>query len=238
MATIRKPILLGMIICTLLQLSPVSIHVYKFSGNTWSSTSYPVDTQIMPPLTRADLDGDGQLDILVHENNQTNIVSNGLVVWKSPSDWQVIQALISDLNLDGKHEVTLLIRRPFRPWPVDRWLPYGGRISDFQDSSGQGCHIILIGWMDGRYKEIWAGSSMSQPALAIGAADFNQDGRVEMVTLEGAYNDTNSSTGNAIKLWEWNGFGFSLLSTLTGEFDNFKIIQSPTNQNTTLILVH
>ena len=222
----------------MLQLSPIRVSAYRVSEEAWQSTPFSTDALYMLPLTQADLDGDGVPEKISIINDQVFLATNGQIVWESPSDWHVIQALISDLDHDGHPEFTLLIRRPFQSWPVDQWLPYGGRIADFQDASGMSNHIILIGWRDGRYKEIWAGSSMSQPALAIDVADLDQDGQVELVTMEGIYDDQSFFPGKAIKLWEWNGFGFSLLSSLPGKFNNFMIFTSPSELNSTSIIAY
>jgi len=227
-----------MIIFSLLQLSPIRVQSYNIIDEVWQPTSLRADAEIILPLTQADLDDNGIPEEVIIDNGHASLKTNGITVWKSPSDWQVKQAVMSDLNQDGQAELTLLVQRPYRPWPVDQWLPYGGRIADFQDSSGMSCHIILIGWKEGRYKEIWAGSSMSQPALVIGAADLNQDGRAELITMEGTYNHKSIFPGKAIKLWEWNGFGFSLLSSLPGEFNNFMIFKSPSNHKATSIIVY
>jgi len=234
----RKSILLAILFCSLFQLSPIRVKAYRIVDETWLPIQFDSDVKLVTPATQADLDGNGILEKVILKNGHASLKTNGITVWESPPDWQVKQALISDLNHDDQAELTLLIQRPYRPWPVDQWLPYGGRIADFQDSSGMSCHIILIGWKDGRYKEIWAGSSMSQPALVIGVADLNQDGRVELITMEGTYNDKSIFPGKAFKLWEWNGFGFSLLSSLPGEFNNFMIFKSQSEHNTTSIIAY
>lgn len=234
----RKFFLYVLIFCSLLQLSPVQVQAYQIIEEEWQPAPFRADVEIILPLTQADLDGNGISEKVIIDNGHVSLKTNGITVWESPSDWQVNQALMSDLNQDDQSELTLLIQRPYKPWPVDQWLPYGGRIAKFQDSSGMSCHIILIGWKDGRYKEIWAGSSLSQPALAIGSADLNQDGRIELVTMEGTYNNKRIFPGKAIKLWEWNGFGFSLLSSLAGEFNNFMIFKSPSEYNITSIIAY
>ena len=231
----RKLLILVIASCTLLLISPIKVQEYQFPQNTWTSITLNSNHQIILPILESDLNGDGSLENLIQNGDQIRIETNGSIAWQSPQDWQVKQALISDINWDGELEVILLVRRPYQPWPVDRWLPYGGRISSFQDTSGYSCHIILIGWTQGEYKEVWAGSGMSQPALEIGAADVNQDGRIELVTLEGSYTDTSYSKGNAIKLWSWNGFGFSLLHEIPGNFSYFQIIQSINTNKKTLI---
>jgi hypothetical protein len=234
----RKIILIGVLLGSLLQLSPIRVNTYQIADGIWQPIQFRPDVELVKPVTRADLDGNGIPEVISLDNGIARLKTNGMTVWESPPGWQVKQALISDLDQDDKPELTLLIQRPYQPWPVDQWLPYGGRIADFQDPSGMSSHIILIGWKDGRYKEVWAGSSLSQPALVIAAADLNQDGRTELVTMEGTYNTKKIFPGKAIKLWEWNGFGFSLLSSLPGEFNNFMIFKSRSEFNAPSIIAY
>jgi hypothetical protein len=234
----RKTILIGVMFCSLIQLSPIRVQGYRLFNEAWLVTPFSADAEIIEPVTKADLDENGISESIKIVNAQGILESNGKTVWESPVEWQVVQALISDLNGDGQAELTLLVQRPYQPWPVDEWLPYGGRIKEFQDTSGMSCHIILIGWKKGRYREMWAGSSMSQPALRIGTADLNQDGRTELITMEGTYNNKDIFPGNAIKVWEWNGFGFSLLSSLPGDFNNFLIFKSVSEENTPYIIAY
>lgn len=238
MGTIRKSIIYGLIFCSLLQISPVRVSAYRYSDGEWQPVPFSADTRILLPVMNADLDGNGLNEEVNIENGHANLTTTGTTVWESPTDWQVKQVLISDLNQDGRAELILLIDRPYKPWPVDQWLPYGGRIEYFQDANGMSSHIILIGWKEGRYREAWAGSSMSQPALEIGTADLNQDGRVELVTMEGTYDDRGIFPGKAIKLWEWNGFGFSLLASLPGDLNQFMIFRSASEENNTFIITY
>jgi hypothetical protein len=238
MKLIRKLFPLGIVLGCLFQLSPTGMRTFGYLEGTLQSIPYPADYHNLKPVTQADLDGNGGLEDVSISGGQAQITFSGQVLWQSPAEWQVNQAIINDLNRDGQLEVTFLVRRPFRPWPVDQWLPYGDRIAGFQDRSGQSCNIILIGWSRDRFKEVWAGSSMSEPALAIGVADFDQDGFVELLTLEGSYDDPTSAPAHALKLWEWNGFGFSLLSTLPGRFNQFQIIQTRFGSISTLILAY
>jgi hypothetical protein len=140
------------------------------------------------------------------------------IVWQSPSDWQVKHGQVTDLTRDGQPELALLVWRPFRPWPVDRWLPNDGRIAGFQTADGQSCHIILVGWMPGGYREVWAGSAMADPVISFAAADFNADGNQELATLEGGYADPDAVVSHILKVWEWNGFGFTVVSEMKGSF--------------------
>ena len=149
-------------------------------------------------------------------------------LWHSPEDWQVMEAFISDLNMDGKEELSLLIWRPFRPWPVDRFLPSGGRIAGFHDRNDMSCHLILIGLKNGKVRELWAGSALVDPIRNLRAVDLDGDGFQEMVALEYQYN---SDPGQAsITVWSWNGFGFSLDTRQEGNFNSLFVLESEGNK--------
>jgi hypothetical protein len=155
--------------------------------------------------------------------------------WSSPAGWTVQQADWTDLNHDGQSEVTLLVKRPFAPWPVDRVLPYGGFINSHQDADGFSSHIILIGWKGDHWGELWAGSALARPVRSFQTCDVNNDGRQELMVLEGDYTDRDQSTATSLAIWEWNSFGFDLVSRLKRPVT--RAIPVLTEGNQSLILV-
>jgi hypothetical protein len=214
--------------------TPVQLSTYRFQrfGQQTEMVSQPVwpSISVGRPVTQvmeADLDGDGQMESLNLKGGEAKIEQGGQVAWRSPETWQVSQALIGDLDGDGQPEVDLLVWRPFRPWPVDRFLPYGGRIERFQDSQGRSCQLILIAWRGGAFQERWAGSALAEPLRAFAVADLDGDGRQELVALETRYDDPPFVPARAVSIWEWNGFGFSLLSRRTGAFRQMVLYDSP-----------
>jgi hypothetical protein len=197
---------------------------------------FPMPTRVSPvtPVTQADLDGNGTPESLLLSGGRLTILSGSGIIWQSPPVWQIVQAAISDLDRDGKPEVTLLLWRPFRPWPSDQWLPNGGRIAGFHDAAGQSCHIILIGWRDGSIRELWAGSPMADPITSFAVADLEGKGTQVLVALEGRYTDPKprpetpegSAPARTLKIWEWNGFGFSVVSYVNGTFSKLTLVQA------------
>lgn len=171
----------------------------------------------------ADLDGDGKPECLVLAEDVLKITNcGGEVFWQSPASWQVKEAQITDLNRNGTPEATLVVWRPFQPWPIDRFLPSGGRIKDFHDQNGMSCHVILIGWARQGYNELWAGSALIRPVSQLLAVDLDGDGQQEMVALEGIYDAL--SSGGALSVWRWSGFGFSLIDKEEGGFRQINLI--------------
>lgn len=212
-------------ILALMQLTPLKMEIFALqrtgqqaeltSPSSWPGS--PVSLALLPRMA-ADLNGDGRVEKLILEGGEARIEQDGQVAWNSPTDWQVTQALIGDLDRDARPEVDLLVWRPFRPWPIDRFLPYGGRIDKFQDSQGRSCQVILIAWRGGVYQERWAGSALAEPLLAFAAVDLDGDGRQELVGLETSYDASLTAPAAAISAWSWNGFGFSLLARQYGTF--------------------
>ena len=147
-----------------------------------------------------------------------------LVHWRSPADWDVKEAFFADLNLDQMPELVMLVWRPFRSWPVDEFMPHGGRIDSFQDNNGKSCQVILVGLRGNEFVELWAGSALAEPLHSLRAADFDGDGLDELAALEYSY-DGNPYNASMV-LWEWNGFGFSLVARQPGNYATLLIMQN------------
>lgn len=222
-------------VLALLLVAPTRIYVYAWEHDRLTEVSAPPIVQPEPVRLTADLDSNGTTEVLDLQDGVATIQQEDNVVWRSPADWSVVDAQIADLNRDGNPEAVLLLWREFAPWPIDRYLVYPGRIEGFHDKAGQSCHLILIGWFKGDYREFWAGSAQVDPFTSFRAFDLNNDGSQELLALEGTYEETFPSN-HALTVWEWNGFGFSLLSrSPTGRFDAF--IAGHASDQTPLVLL-
>jgi len=181
-------------------------------------------TQVVEkPKLAGDLDGDGDRECLSLSGESAQITDcSSATLWESPEGWRVSEAQIADVTHDGKNDVVLLVWRPFRPWPADRFMPYGGRIANHQNQEGQSCQLILIGWQKGEYREIWAGSALANPISNVLVADLDGDGLLELAALESDY-DTYQK-GGQLTIWRWIGFGFSLLDRSEGRWERLAIM--------------
>ena len=232
-ATLKKTgwFLLGMSVLVLASLSPVPVQVWAWNGDHFQPESFPSSVQLRQPLVAGDLEGDGGREQLVLASGVLTIFRGRQVVWRSPQGWEVDQAAITDLDHDSKPEVTLLVWRKFAPWPIDRYIPAPGRIATFHDQDNRSCHLILIGWRGGAMREVWAGSALAEPVrwfqvIAPPPGESNQVGKQILVTLDSLYASPPASPALTLSAWEWNGFGFSLLSRQVGSFSQAVILSS------------
>lgn len=211
------------------------VPAWKLTDSTLEPVSFSLDERSLAVPMSADFDSDGIPETLRLVNNQAVLYTAGHIRWQSPPAWQVRQAQVADLNRDGLPELVLLVWRPFKPWPVDAWLPNNGRISNFHDSDGMSCHIILIGWYGNSFRERWAGSALAQPVKTFAVADLTGNGKQYLVTLETSYDDAPSAPARQLNVWEWNEFGFTSISKIAGSFSQLTIAQAENGQ--ILILV-
>jgi len=225
----HKRLLLALSFLALFSVSPASIHAWELNGDSIQPIRMPVVGRQLSQLEQTDIDEDRVDESIEMIDGQVRLKSGDIVRWQSPPEWVVKQAALSDLNQDGAVEVVLLVWRPFKSWPVDRWLPSGGRIDGFQNAKGESCHIILIGWHRDEFTERWAGSALAQPVTKFVLADMNADGFEELITLDSSYELPGDSPADTLKVWEWNGFGFSLVSKLEGNFQEFFVVQNTDN---------
>lgn len=173
-----------------------------------------------------DMNRDGQPEEIDLEAGRAVLRQGSELLWSSPESWQVQSVRLGDLNRDGLPELVLLVWRPWQPWPVDRVLPFGGRIDGFKNAAGMSCHLILIGWRGHSFGERWAGSALAEPLTAIEVADLDGDGRVELAALEGSYTGSPGKPAASLTVWAWNGFGFSLIDRMPGSFQDLRLISN------------
>jgi hypothetical protein len=125
-----------------------------------------------------------------------------------PPAWHVSASALADVTSDGRAEWVLVVWRPWRDWPIQRWSSTRSPIADFHDAAGDSCHLILLD--PGNGHEVWAGSALPAPSLALAVGDVDGDKRPEIVMLEGDYVTGRQGPARHIDVWRWNGFGFTL----------------------------
>jgi hypothetical protein len=227
----------AIIIClfALLLVAPASLHVFSLNDQGLVTAALPSTRIALSGSIPSDLDGDGHNDEIVLTEGRLEILSQGLSLWRSSQDWQITKAQITDFNQDLVPEVTLLLWRDFSPWPIDSYIPHPGRIQDFQNQEGRSCHLVLLGYRQGVFRELWAGSALANPLLDFASADLDHDGDQELIALESRY-DAHALESTVLTVWEWNGFGFTLLTRGPhGYFPSLHVFQTSTGKDLLLL---
>jgi hypothetical protein len=144
----------------------------------------------------------------------------------TPPDWEVTGAALADVTGDGAAEWVLLLWRPWRDWPIQRWSSLPSPIAGAHDAAGMSCHLALLDPADGR--EIWVGSALPAPLSALAVGDVDGDGTDEVVTLEGRYPAGRTAPATHVDVWAWNGFGFTLRArSPVGTWRQLALAQNP-----------
>lgn len=127
----------------------------------------------------------------------------------TPSTWQVAACALADVTGDDAPEWALVVWRPWRDWPIQRWSAAPSPIAAFHDAGGSSCHLILLDPRNGR--QVWAGSALPAPLVDMAVGDVDGDGANEVIALEGTYAAGRAGPAYHITVWKWNGFGFTLV---------------------------
>jgi hypothetical protein len=156
---------------------------------------YPVE--IEPPQApktepfrsgEIDLTGDGVPERVLRVREQVVIYQDGIAVWRSPPEWQVVDLALGDPNDDGRGELLLAF-----------WKP---------DAVGVPCsHPFIIGYRGGLYRTLWGGSAVSDPIHEVELGDVDGDNMQELIVLE----EQGAGLDRAVTVWRWHGWGFSLM---------------------------
>jgi poly-gamma-glutamate capsule biosynthesis protein CapA/YwtB (metallophosphatase superfamily) len=149
-----------------------SVSTFPGSGLFWSG--------------EIDLTGDGEPEKIMRQAGSVIVFQDGIEVWRTPQNWQVVDLALGDPDGDGRQEMLIAF------WKVDAL----GMVRS---------HPFIVGYRGGNYHETWGGSGVSDPILEVELADVDLDGNQELLILEQRANNLQSVT-----VWDWHGWGFSL----------------------------
>jgi hypothetical protein len=81
-------------------------------------------------------------------------------------------------------------------------------------------HPFIIRQQGGRYQEVWGGSAVSEPILEVEIGDLDGDDLDELAVL-----DQQPDGSQAIGVWRWHGWGFSLdWRSPPGIYDHLQLV--------------
>ncbi len=164
----------------------------------------------------ADLNNNSILEYYSLKKGRLTISEKKKIIWRSPSNWWISSFVLADSNNDGVKDINLLLWKsgdfgPSKPFWVKK-----------NDMSVKN-HFFLLDFVNGNIQQIWGSSNLSRPNCQFQVADIDNDGKNELIVLEGKYQNAGCK-GNHVAVWRWDGWGFTKVwRSLEGSFSSLGI---------------
>lgn len=173
--------------------------------------------RVISKQKQADLDGDLIPEDYNLENGRLTITENGENIWQSPKSWWIDDFVLADSNNDEIVDINLSL------WKLDNFMT-SKSLGDKEDGIKIRNYFFIFDFDNNSIKKIWGSSSLAEPNCEFEIADIDNDGKNDLVVVEGDYSQKTECNGNYIALWKWNGEGFSNeWRSEKGDFNNLEV---------------
>ena len=164
-----------------------------------------------------DLDNNSIPENYVLENGRLTITENSKMSWRSPSDWWIDDFVLADSNNDGITDINLSL---WKSGNFGSSKPFWRKENDMSIKN----HFFVLGFAGGSINQIWSSSNLGEPNCEFQIADVDNDGKNDLIVIEGDYLQEPKCNGNHVAVWKWNGWGFSNnWRSEKGDFSNLEI---------------
>lgn len=151
---------------------------------------------------QADLTGDGLGELIRREKGQVIVYQAGDEVWRTPEEWQILDAALGDPDWDGRNDIVLALLK-------------------LDENQVWRSHPFIMGYRGGVYRNLWGGSAVSDPILELELGNVDDTPQPELIVLE-----ERDSGKRAVTIWDWHGWGFSLRwRSAEGNYQNVRLAQ-------------
>ncbi|MDD3999189.1 MAG: hypothetical protein PHR98_03780 [Candidatus Shapirobacteria bacterium] len=151
---------------------------------------------------KSDLNNNQIEESYVLEKGKLSIWENSKMVWQSPKEWSIDNFVLADINNDGVTEINLSL------WKSGNFgdsKPFWIKNNDMSVKN----HFFVLNFEKGKVKEIWGSSNLSQPNCEFQIADVDEDGKNDLIVIEGSYGQKLGCVGEYVAIWEWDEWGFT-----------------------------
>jgi len=148
---------------------------------------------------RSDINENGIEELYILKNDQLSIFENGTMIWQSESSWKVDDFILADINTDNKYELVISI---WKAGDFGEIMPFWEQENDLSVKN----HLFIYKFNKNKPEALWHSSNLEKPNCQLAFTDFEKDGIVELVVLEGSY-ESGCGKGR-LAIWRWSGWGF------------------------------
>ncbi len=150
----------------------------------------------------ADINKDSIPETYSLENGLLTIMENSKIVWQSPNDWWIDNFFLADSNNDGISDINLSL------WKAGNFgssKPFWVKENDTSVKN----HFFIFDFIGDAMKQIWGSSNLDEPNCEFQIDDIDNDGKNDLIVIEGDYSQKPRCNGNYVAVWKWNDWGFS-----------------------------
>lgn len=173
----------------------------KISGAT-IYLEEPQNKEIILKQEQADLDNNSIKETYILENGKLTISENSKIIWQSSTEWWVDNFVLADSNNDGIADISLSL------WKAGNFgssKPFWVKENDMSVKN----HFFVLDFINGELKQVWGSSNLAEPNCKFQIADIDNDGKNDLIVIEGDYSQKPKCSGNYVAVWKWNDWGFS-----------------------------
>ncbi len=150
----------------------------------------------------ADIDKNSSIEDYYLENGRLIITEKEKIIWESPNDWWIDDFILADSNSDGMINLNLSL---WRSGSFGTSQPFWIQENDMSVNN----HFFVLSLNNGEIKQIWSSSRLTEPNCEFQITDIDNDGKNDLIVIEGDYRQKPNCVGNYVAVWKWNGWGFS-----------------------------
>ena len=157
---------------------------------------------IVSQKEQADLDNNSVPENYDLENGKLTITENEKMIWQSPNDWWIDNFVLADSNNDGIIDINLSL---WKSGSFGTSKPFWVKENDMSVKN----HFFVLDFSGGAIKQVWGSSNLTEPNCEFKIADIDNDGKNDLVVVEGDYSQKPKCAGSYVAVWKWNDWGFS-----------------------------
>jgi poly-gamma-glutamate synthesis protein (capsule biosynthesis protein) len=149
-----------------------------------------------------DLDNDLISENYILENGRLVVVKNSKIIWQSSNNWWIDDFVLADSNNDGIVDINLSL---WKSGNFSTSKPFWVKENDMSIKN----HFFVLDFIGGAMKQVWGSSNLGEPNCEFQITDIDNDGKNDLIVIEGDYSQKPKCNGNYLAVWKWNDWGFS-----------------------------